>query len=243
MASEEYVSRLHTPPQSATYANKAHSNHSQPHVESPLRKASFPVDAEGKDAFSKSRGTHHSALAGSSDNALESETEDESVHVKAPAVRKDKITGNGYDPPTEDLGPHGGNTEAQGGWIEETGYGVPILASDEVAKELGMEFMQPAVSPAQSRRGSQYYAGIDSEAPPSYQSGFRNSSASNSRPSSRPGSIHGALPGLTRSCLMMIGKICILLLKTWMSMNHCFQTRMAKKVDQCRLLSVSSVAR
>lgn len=202
MASEEYVSRLHTPPQSATYANKAHSNHSQPHVESPLRKASFPVDAEGKDTFNKSRGTHHSALAGSSDNALESETEDESVHVKAPAVRKDKITGNGYDPPTEDLGPHGGNTEAQGGWIEETGYGVPILASDEVAKELGMEFMQPAVSPAQSRRGSQYYAGIDSEAPPSYQSGFRNSSrsdsASNSRPSSRPGSIHGALPGLTR---------------------------------------------
>ena len=198
MASEEYVSRLNSPPQSATYLNKAHSNHSQPHVESPLRKASFPVDAEGKDAFSRSAGLS----AGSSDNALESETEDESVHVKAPAVRKDKITGNGYDPPTQDLGPRGGNTEAQGGWIDETGYGVPILASDEVAKELGNEHMQPAVSPTQSRRGSQYYAGVDSEAPPSYQSGFRNSSrsgsASNSRPTSRPGSIYGTLPNVVR---------------------------------------------
>lgn len=201
MASEEYVSRLNSPP-SATYLNKAHSNHSQPHVESPLRKASFPVDAEGKDAFDRSAGQSASARAGSSDNALESETEDESVHVKAPAVRKDKITGNGYDPPTQDLGPHGGNTEAQGGWIDETGYGVPILASDEVAKELGKEHMQPAVSPAQSRRGSQYYAGVDSEASPSYQSGFRNSSrsgsASNSRPTSRPGSIYGTLPNVVR---------------------------------------------
>ena len=202
MASEEYVSRLNSPPQSATYLNKAHSNHSQPHVESPLRKASFPVDAEGKDAFNRSAELSASARAGSSDHALESETEDESVHVKAPTVRKDKITGNGYDPPTQDLGPHGGNTEAQGGWIDETGYGVPILASDEVAKEPGKEHMQPAVSPAQSRRGSQYYAGVDSEAPPSYQSGFRNSSrsgsASNSRPTSRPGSIYGTLPTVVR---------------------------------------------
>ena len=202
MASEEYVSRLNSPPQSATYLNKAHSNHSQPHVESPLRKASFPVDAEGKEAFNRSAELSASARAGSSDNALESETEDESVHVKAPAVRKDKITGNGYDPPTQDLGPRGGNSEAQGGWIDETGYGVPILASDEVAKELGKEHMQPAVSPTQSRRGSQYYAGVDSEAPPSYQSGFRNSSRSgsapNSRPTSRPGSIYGTLPNIVR---------------------------------------------
>ena len=202
MASEEYVSRLNSPPQSATYLNKAHSNHSQPHVESPLRKASFPVDAEGKDAFSTSAGLSASARGGSSENAVESETEDEGVHVKAPAVLNDKITGNGYDPPTEDLGPRGGNTEAQGGWIDETGYGVPILASDEVAKELGNEHMQPAVSPAQSRRGSQYYTGADSEVPPSYQSGFRSSSrsgsASNSRPTSRPGSIYGTLPNVVR---------------------------------------------
>ena len=81
---------------------------------------------------------------------------------------------------------------------------VPILASDEVAKEPGSEHMQPAVSPVQERRGSQYYSGIDSEAPPFYQSGFRNSSrsasasANNSRPSSRPVSVHGSLPGLAR---------------------------------------------
>lgn len=81
-------------------------------------------------------------------------------------------------------------------------YGVPILASDEVAKEQGAEYMQPAVSAPQERRGSTYYSGVDSETPPSYQSGFRNSSrsgsANSSRPSSRPGSIHGCLPGIAR---------------------------------------------
>lgn len=96
-----------------------------------------------------------------------------------------------------DLGPRGGNTEAVGGFIEERGYGVPILASDEVAKTPEVEYMQPAVSPAQERRGSNYYSGADSE----YQSGFkigsRSGSASNSRPTSRPGSIH-SLSGLTR---------------------------------------------
>lgn len=248
MASEEYASRLKTPHHTTGYHHKAHSNHSQPHVESPLRKASFPVDVEGKDVFDKS-GYRDSRLSQSTDSALESETEDEGIHVTAPAHPKDKITGNGYDPPTEDLGPEGGNTEAQGGWIEETGYvcqvsdnlcpisscvsrkisdshafkhilasdrpglsaetltrnfryGVPILASDEVAKEQGAEYLQPAVSPAQERRGSNYYSGIDSEAPPFYQSGYRNSSrsgsVSNSRPSSRPGSIHGSLPGSAR---------------------------------------------
>ena len=71
-----------------------------------------------------------------------------------------------------------------------------------MAKEQGSEYLQPAVSPAQERRGSNYYSGVDSDAPPFYQSGFRNSSrsgsASNSRPSSRPVSVHGSLPGLAR---------------------------------------------
>lgn len=199
MASEEYTSRIHSPT-SSTYHGKAHSNHSQTHVESPLRKASFPVDIESKDAFEKSK--EPNASRSQSEYALESETEDDEVHVKAPAFRSSKFTGNGYDPPTEDLGLHGGNTDAEGGWIEETGYGVPILASDEVAKEPGSEFLQPAVSPMQERRGSNYYSGVDSDAPPSYQSGYRNSSrsgsAANSRPSSRPASIHGSLPGLSR---------------------------------------------
>ena len=116
-----------------------------------------------------------------------------------PSVRKSKYTGNGYDPPTQDLGSDGGNTSAHGGYIEETGYGVPILASDEVAKTPGLEFMQPAISPAQERRGSNYYTGLDGHG--EYQSGLgsgsRPSSAVNSRPSSRPGSIH-SIPNLSR---------------------------------------------
>lgn len=166
-----------------------------------MRKASFPVDVESKDAFEKPKEPNPSTRS-HSEYALESETEDDDVHVEAPAVRLSKFTGNGCDPPTEDLGPRGGNTDAEGGWIEETGYGVPILASDEVAKEPGSEYLQPAVSPMQERRGSNFYSGIDPDAPPSYQSGHRNlsrsGSASNSRPSSRPVSMHGSLPGLSR---------------------------------------------
>lgn len=204
MATEEYTSRMNTP-HSATFHQKAASSHSQAHIASPLRKASFPVDDEGKKGLQSSQNKHGGSRS-STEHAIESETEDEAIHVDAPAVRKNKIHGNGYDPPTEDLGPHGGNTEAQGGWIEETGYGVPILASDEVAKEQGKEYLQPAVSPAQERRGSNYYSGVDSDAPPLYQSGLRHSSRSGSaansrptsRPTSRPGSIHGTLPGLSR---------------------------------------------
>ena len=191
---------MNSPP-TATYHHKTHSNHSQTHIESPLRKASFPVDVDGKAAFDGSKDAHAAAHP-RSDLVWESETEDDEVHVDAPAFRTSKYTGNGYDPPTENLGPSGGNTAAEGGWIQETGYGVPILASDEVAKEPGSEYLQPAVSPVQERRGSTHYAGIDSDAPPSYQSGYRNQSrpgsASNSRPSSRPGSIHGSLPGLSK---------------------------------------------
>ncbi|KAL9003598.1 MAG: hypothetical protein Q9188_003549 [Gyalolechia gomerana] len=208
MATEEYTSRMNTP-HSATFHHKASSNHSQTHIASPLRKASFPMDVGGKEGFRNTKDNQGVSRL-STEHALESETEDEAIHVDAPTVRKSKIGGNGYDPPTEDLGPHGGNTEAQGGWIEETGYGVPILASDEVAKEPGSEYMQPAVSPAQERRGSNFFSGVDSDAPPSYQSGFRHGSrsgsATNSRPTSRPtsrsgsrpGSVHGSLPGLSR---------------------------------------------
>ncbi|KAL8972037.1 MAG: hypothetical protein Q9197_002970 [Variospora fuerteventurae] len=204
MATEEYTSRLNTP-HSATFHHKATSSHSQSHMASPLRKASFPVDVEGNEGFRSSREQHQGSRS-SGEHALESETEDEAIQVDAPDVRMSKIGGNGYDPPTEDLGPRGGNTEAQGGYIEETGYGVPILASDEVAKEHGKEYMQPAVSPVQERRGSNFFSGVDSDAPPSYLSGLRQSSrpasAANSRPTSRPtsrpGSVHGSLPGLSR---------------------------------------------
>ena len=202
MASEEYASRLNSPrPQSGPYHHKAHS-HSQTHVESPLRKASFPVETSEKEAFDRAKDAHNGLTAGS-EQALDSEMEDDDViHIDAPETRRSKWTGNGYDPPKEDLGPRGGNTEAEGGYINETGYGVPILASDEVAKEPGMEHLQPAVSPVQERRGSTYYSGVDSEIPLQYQSGYRRGSrpgsATSSRPTSRPASIHGGLPALAR---------------------------------------------
>ena len=200
IATEEYASRINTPSH-PLHHSKTHSNHSQIHVESPLRKASFPVDEDAKAEFDKSQ-TPHALAQSRSEHAVDSETEDDDIHIDPPSQRTSKYTGNGYDPPTEDLGPHGGNTDAEGGWVEENGYGVPILASDEIAKEPGFEYQQPAVSPVQERRGSTYYAGVDSDIPPPYQSGFRNNSlsgsAANSRPSSRPVSIHGSLPVLSR---------------------------------------------
>lgn len=194
LASEEYASRLNTPA-SATFPRPLHSNHSQPHVESPLRKQSFPADTETSYGLEKK--DSHASHRLSVEHALESETEDDELYVPPPTVRKSKIHGNGYDPPTVDLGPRGGNTEAVGGFIEERGYGVPILASDEVAKTPGVEYMQPAVSPAPERRGGSYYFGADSEYQSGFKTGSRSGSASNSRPTSRPVSIH-SLPGLSR---------------------------------------------
>lgn len=196
IASEEYVARLNSPRSAhSPYIHKIGSN-SQTHVESPLRKTSFPVDPLSKEDFTKSRASDNTTNQ-TSEHALESEAEDEDViHIDPLDVRINKITGGGFE--TEDLGPHGGNTDAEGGWIEETGYGVPILASDEVAKEPGFEHLQPAVSPSQERRGS------GAEIPPYYHTSHRmsrSSSAANSRPSSRPGSIHGGahgFPGLTK---------------------------------------------
>lgn len=173
LASEEYASRMISPkptPASLDTLKPRASSGTQPAVESPLRKASFPVNDTG---------------------AVESAVEDDNViHVDPPAHRHSKIHGGGYDPPTDDLGPQGGNTEELGGWIDERGYGAPILASDEVAKNPGGEYLQPAVSPEQERRGDDYYAGFDSEHPPMYQSGRRGSKPS-SRPNSRPQSMHG----------------------------------------------------
>ena len=194
MASEEYAFRLNTPA-SATFHRPLHSNHSQPHVESPLRKQSFPADAES--SYGLDTKDSHASHRLSSEHALESETEDDELYVPPPTVRKSKIHGNGYDPPTVDLGPRGGNTEAVGGFIEERGYGVPILASDEVAKTPEAEYLQPAVSPALERRGSNYYAGADSEYHSGFRIGSRSGSASNSRPTSRPASIH-SLPPMSR---------------------------------------------
>ena len=157
-------------------------------MESPLRKASFPVDVMEKATLENSRDNQ-----GASEQPFEDENEDDVIHIDAPAYRTSKYSGNGDDPPIEDLGPHGGNTDAEGGFIEERGRGTPILASDEATP--GAEHMQPAVPPAQDRPGSGYH---DSEFGRLNRHGSRSGSASNSRPSSRPGSIHGQMPGLSR---------------------------------------------
>ncbi|KAI9803042.1 MAG: hypothetical protein M1825_002277 [Sarcosagium campestre] len=205
IASQEFATRIassRTP--SVSLNNKAHSNHSQTNIESPLREGNFPADVAAAEALESSKSGIKGQLA---ENAVESEAEDDVIHVDQPSYRSSKITGGGYDPPTEDLGPHGGNTSEEGGWIDETGYGAPILASDEVAKVPGAEFMQPAISPAQERRGSDYVPNLDAEHSSSYVSGFlhggsRGSSAAGSRPTSRPtsrpGSIHGGLSGIAR---------------------------------------------
>ena len=166
-----------------------HSNGSQPHVVSPLRKTSFPVDPDAPAIKQTVEG--HKPPKRSTENALESETDDDDVYVPLPTNPESKFTGNGYEPPTEDFGSRGGNTNEKGGYVEETGYGVPILASDEVARTPGVEHMQPAVSPAQSRRGSSYYTAADLDYYGLSKLGSRSSSTANSRPSSRPGSVHG----------------------------------------------------
>lgn len=190
MTSEEYAARLNSP-----LYKTLHSNHSLPHVESPLRKSSFPVD--GETGYGLEKKESHNSSRISSENALESETESDEGPLAAPSYRKSsRIDRNGYDGVTEST--RGRRMQSEGDF-EDRGYAVPILAPDEVARTPFSEFQEPAVSPAPSRRGSAYYPGADTDA--SHQSGLRVSSrsgsVSNSRPSSRPGSVH-SLQGLSR---------------------------------------------
>ena len=171
--SEQYSSKLNSPrlpPASATKSRFSRPS-SQSHAESPLRRTSFASE----DVKSGS--------------ALESENEDDHIFVKPPPRRADKYGGAGYDPPTADLGPEGGNSEEQGGWIHERGAGTPILASDEIAKNPGAEFMQPAVSPAQPLTEEEYFAAGDSDH-------ALTPSRSRSR-NSRPASLH-SFSGITK---------------------------------------------
>ena len=179
LASEQYAERL-TPQTTGTGLYKTHSNPSQPVIESPLRKTSFPAEHFETEEFSKEN-RHSTASA----QAIESEAEEEVLHIDDPYHKYNKISGGQETTAeTDNLGPTGGNDEHEG-WVDEHGYGVPILASDEVAKEVGGENLHPAISPRQDRRGSLYE---------DYRSGDQTP---HSRPSSRPGSVHGA-GGLSR---------------------------------------------
>ncbi|KAF1837318.1 hypothetical protein BDW02DRAFT_566161 [Decorospora gaudefroyi] len=103
----------------------------------------------------------------------------EVIHIDPPAHRASKVHGGGYDPPTEDLGPEGGNTSEHGGWVTERGYGTPILASDELKKHPDPEWRQPAVSPELERHGNEYVA--NEEGVPQYITKPRTPSGSSSR--------------------------------------------------------------
>lgn len=168
MASEQYSA-------APTHLSKMQSNSSQPHVESPLRKASLPTDDPGRDEFKASKKSL-SLHSKSGDEAVE---EDDNVHV-APGRHYNKVTGGEETMhETEEVRPYINENASQSFLADEHGYSVPILAEDEVARG-GSEFMQPAISPKQDRRGSAY----DLE----YRSGDITPS---SRPASRPGSVYG----------------------------------------------------
>ncbi|CAI6340559.1 unnamed protein product [Periconia digitata] len=166
MASEEYASRMASPrPASSGRPSSIHK--SLPATESPLRHSKFP---EG--AFTKPE-------------AAEAEAEEDVIHIDPPAHRSSKIHGGGYDPPTEDLGPAGGNTEEEGGWVTERGYGMPILASDELKKHgPEAEWRQPAIDPELERRTSGEYT-VNEDGTPAYITKQRTHSRSSSRNAER----------------------------------------------------------
>ena len=187
-ATEEYASRISSPRSSSAGPSGDQVSHlslSQTHAESPLKKDGS-IDVSGKDEF---EGAISRSLAAHAGTATGSETEDDDViHVESQIRPISKVYGGaGRLDSTEDLGPHTGDGGEEDGTHNEHGYGAPILASDEVAKEpFGWE-LQPAVSPANDR-GPSYYD----------ESGYPHSvsSVSGSRPSSRPASIHGNAQGL-----------------------------------------------
>lgn len=176
------------------YHDKAHSNLSQTHVDSPLRKTSFPT--VGQEEF---EGTVARGLQAQSENALESEveTDDDVIHVDPARPKSRQMYGGaGAGESTDSLGVAAAmtSTEHLDEYVEEHGYSAPILAADEVAKEpFGYDLM-PAVSPLQDRHGNY-------QEPESIYN-LRNGSGtslSGSHPSSRPVSVHTTGFGKERS--------------------------------------------
>jgi hypothetical protein len=182
LASEQYASRAVSAPNTLS---KLHSNVSQPAIESPLHKTSLPADDVAHADFEKSK----DSVSGRSDDVVDSEQDDDVIHVDDPKHHYNKISGGQETREKEDMQPYVTHPTEENGLIDEYGYSVPILASDEVAREVGGEDMQPAVPPTPDRRGSAY----DLE--------FRGSGdiTPSSRPVSRPSSIHGGIHGVAPS--------------------------------------------
>ena len=159
--------------------SKAHSNHSQTHVDSPLRKQSISADTTETTAAEGSLTPSLSPAI-----AVEREPEDDNVvHIDAPDYQVKSLYGStGHMESKESLGRFGGTPREEEPSEVEV-YSAPILAADEVDKHPFGYDLQPAVSPLQERNVSEPHV-------------YRSQSASSSRPSSRPVSIHGGIAGL-----------------------------------------------
>lgn len=155
---------------------KSLTNVSQPSVESPLRKSSVPAADMDPVVSIHSRRN----VSGSSDHTAES-PQQTPVHIDSPEQRFSKITGG--EETMNETEEHGAAlsrpTTGQG---RDSDYSAPILAADEVAKEYGGDYLQPAISPNVERRFSDYESRSGDLTP-------------TSRPTSRPNSMHGLHSG------------------------------------------------
>jgi len=182
MASETYQRSQQNTPQPEGLQRLQTHNSSQPAIESPLRRTSFAAEDAPSPEVRRSR----LSLSQGSDK-VDSDGPEETVHVDAPQRRFNKITG-GQEKTNETSG---GQKFIQRVDDEGNEYTVPILAEDEVAKDIGGEYLHPAVSPKYERRQSQQFDDQD-------RSGAITPT---SRPASRPGSIyqlHSASHSLSR---------------------------------------------
>ncbi|KAJ9660218.1 hypothetical protein H2198_002724 [Neophaeococcomyces mojaviensis] len=175
MASETYQrSQQNTPHPEPLSRVQTH----EPTVESPLRRTSFPAE----DAPTAEIRRNMRAASGGSDRA-----HNEAHHIDIPNRRYNKITGGEESiAETQEARPYIPRAEEGG----ERDYSLPILAEDEVAKDVGAEYMHAAVSPKYERRHSQQHDDHGS-----------GTITPTSRPASRPGSIyqlHSASHSLSR---------------------------------------------
>jgi len=181
MASEAYQrSQQNTPHPEAL--SRLHTHTSQPVIESPLKRTSFAADDAPSPEIRRSR----ASISQGSDTAV-SNDQDDIQHIDTPQRRFNKVTG-GQEQMNETQ-----EATAYVRRVDDDGneYRVPILAEDEVAKDIGGEYLHPAVSPKYERRQSQQYDDND-------RSGAITPT---SRPASRPGSIyqlHSASHSLSR---------------------------------------------
>lgn len=158
-ATQEYHSRMNSP---ALQPTKSRTG-SQGHIDSPLRNATLPGG---------------------------NELDNDHVTLDPPPMKADNYTGQGMMAPSSaDLGPQGGNTQDRGGYLNERGTGTPILASDETQNRPGSEFLQPAVSPEDSKHANdEYFSDSDTTLPAWQRRPGNTGGRSRSRPSSRPSS-------------------------------------------------------